>query len=322
MASSSGQPLLPEQSSIEKQNRDLGFGSVLSGRRQLRLLNRDGTFNVYRQKPKWWRRIVTYHFLLNMSWPRFFAVVFAGFVTINAIFATAYYMAGPQTVQGEVGVNNQFLRCFFFSVDTFATIGYGNLSPKGVAAHLIVSIEALSGLMMFAIATGLVFAKFARPVANIVYSKNAVVAPYRGITAFMFRVINGSHNQLIDLEARVVFTRFEDSDGMPMRKYYPLNLERDRVSFFPASWTVVHPIDNSSPMYGWTREQLVGANAEFLVLITATDETFSTTVQSRSSYAAEEVIWGARFANLFQDGERVLNIDMNRFHAVEKATSS
>ena len=315
MASSSGQPLLPDQTSIEKQNRDLGFGSVLSGRRQLRLLNRDGSFNVYRQKPKWWRRVLTYHFLLNMSWPRFFAVILAGFVVINALFATAYYLAGPQTVQGEVGVSNQFLRCFFFSVDTFATIGYGNLAPAGVTAHVIVSIEALGGLMMFAIATGLVFAKFARPIANIVYSENAVIAPYRGITAFMFRVINGSHNQLIDLEARVVFTRFEDSQ----RKYYPLTLERDRVSFFPASWTVVHPVDNASPLYGLTREELIARNAEFLVLLTATDETFSTTVQSRSSYAAEEIVWGARFANLFQDGDRILTIDMDRFHAVEPA---
>ena len=315
MASSSGQPLLPDQISIEKQNRDLGFGSVLSGRRQLRLLNRDGSFNVHRQKPKWWRRAVTYHFLLNMSWPRFFAVMLAGFVFINAAFATVYYLAGPNTVQGDVGVANPFLRCFFFSVDTFATIGYGNLSPAGVVAHVIVSIEALFGLMTFAIATGLVFAKFARPVANIIYSRNAIVAPYRGITAFMFRVINGSHNQLIDLEARIVFTRFEDSQ----RKYYPLALERDRVSFFPATWTVVHPVDNASPLYGSTRDELIAANAEFLVLITATDETFSTTVQSRSSYTAEEIVWGAKFANLFQDGDRVLTIDMNRFHTVEPA---
>ncbi len=319
MASSSGQPLLPDQTTIEKQNRDLGFGSVLSGRRQVRLLNRDGTFNVHRERPRWWRRIVTYHFLLNMSWPHFFAVVVGGFVAINALFATLYYLAGPGTVQGEVGVSNQFLRCFFFSVDTFATIGYGNLSPAGVLAHVIVSIEALVGLMMFAVATGLVFAKFARPVANIVYSRQAVVAPYRGITAFMLRVINGSHNQLIDLEARIVFTRFEQTDGPPIRKYYPLDLERDHVSFFPASWTVVHPINNSSPLYGSTHEELIRTGAEFLVLITATDETFSTTVQSRSSYAADEIVWGARFANLFQDAERSLNIDMRRFDAVERA---
>jgi inward rectifier potassium channel len=319
MGLSSGQ-MLPDQTNLEKQNRDLGFGSVLSRQRQLRLLNRDGSFNVFRQKPKWWRRLATYHFLLTMSWPRFFGVVVAGFVFINATFAIAYYLCGPGTVTGDVGVHNAFLRCFFFSVDTFATIGYGNLAPAGVLAHVLVSIEALVGLMTFAIATGLVFAKFARPVANIVYSKRAVIAPYRGITAFEFRIINGSHNQLIDLEARVTLTRFEDRDGTELRRYYPLALERDRVSFFPAAWTVVHPIDNASPLSGWTREEMIRSRSEFLVLITATDETFSSTVQSRSSYTAEEVEWGVKFANLFQDGDHVLTIDMQRFHAVEPAS--
>jgi inward rectifier potassium channel len=317
MASGSGQP--PTSDIAEQQNRDLGFGSVLSRQRQLRLLNRDGSFNVFRQRPKWWRRLTSYHFLLNMTWPTFFAFVFGAFFAINALFAVVYYLSGPNSVQGEVGVDNQFLRCFFFSVDTFATIGYGNLAPAGVRAHVIVSIEALVGLMAFAIATGLVFAKFARPVPNIVYSKNAIIAPYRGITAFEFRIINGSDNQLIDVQARVVLTRFEDREGSPQRKYHPLNLERDTVSFFPAAWTVVHPIDNSSPLYGWTREELVASRAEFLILLTATDETFSQTVQSRSSYVAEEVLWGVRFANLFQDRDRLITIDMHRFHAVEPA---
>ena len=319
MALPSGQPPLPDQTSLEKQNRDFGFGSVLSGQRQLRLLNRDGSFNVFRQKPKWWRRLVSYHFLLNMTWPRFFGVVFLIFVLINALFATAYFLCGPGTVQGDVGVQNEFLRCFFFSVDTFATIGYGNLAPAGVLAHVLVSFEALVGLMTFAIATGLVFAKFARPTANIIYSKQAIIAPYRGITAFEFRIINGSHNQLIDVEARVTLTRFEDNGGAALRRYYPLSLERDRVSFFPASWTVVHPIANSSPLYGVSREAMIASRTEFLVLLTATDETFSQIVQSRSSYMAEEVAWGVKFANLIQDGDRILTIDMHRFHTVETA---
>ena len=319
MALPSGPPQLPEDSAVEKQNRDFGFGSVVSRQRQLRLLNRDGSFNVFRQKPKWWRRLASYHFLLNMTWPRFFGVVFFVFVGINAVFALAYYLCGPGTVQGDVGVQNQFLRCFFFSVDTFATIGYGNLSPAGVGAHILVSFEALVGLMTFAIATGLVFAKFARPTANIVYSKHAIIAPYRGITAFEFRIINGSHNQLIDVEARVTLTRFEDNQGTAQRKFYPLSLERDRVSFFPAAWTVVHPIDNASPLSGITHEQMIASRSEFLVLLTATDETFSQVVQSRSSYVAEEVVWGVKFANLFQDGDRILTIDMDRFHAVEPA---
>lgn len=320
VALTSGQPSLPNNTSADQPDRDLGFGSVLSRQRQLRLLNRDGSFNVYRQQPRWWRRVVGYHFLLNLTWPRFFLVIFALFVSINGVFAVAYYLCGPGSVQGDVGVRNAFLRCFFFSVDTFATIGYGNLSPAGVLAHVLVSIEALFGLMMFAIVTGMVFARFSRPVANIIYSRSAIIAPYRGITAFEFRIINGSTNQLADVEARIVLTRFEDSGGSPQRKYYPLSLERERVAFFPLAWTVVHPIDNASPLYGWTREQLIASHAEFLILLTAIDETFAQSVQSRSSYMADEIVWGVRFANLFDGGEQKLTIDMRRFHTVEPAS--
>jgi inward rectifier potassium channel len=320
LAPSSGQPQLPENATIEQPERDLGFGSVLSRQRQLRLLNRDGTFNVYRQQPNWWRRLASYHFLLNLTWPRFFLVVFLLFVAINGVFATAYYLAGPGTVTGDVGVQNPFLRCFFFSVDTFATIGYGNLAPSGVPAHVLVSIESLFGLMTFAIATGLVFARFARPTAHVIYSKDAIVAPYRGIKAFEFRIINGRDNQLIDVEARIVLTRFEDKDGSPQRKYYQLQLERNRVAFFPLAWTVVHPIDNASPLFGWTRDELIASRAEFLILLTATDETFAQTVQSRSSYTAEEIKWNMKFANLFQEGDRAITIDLDRFHALEPAS--
>lgn len=320
MALTSGQSQLPE--STEQRERDLGFGSILSQQRQLRLLNRDGSFNVYRERRTWWRRIASYQHLLSLTWPRFFALVGLAFVAVNAAFATGYYLLGPDSVQGSVGVTNLYLRCFFFSVDTFATIGYGNLAPAGVAAHVLVSLESLFGLMTFAIATGLVFARFSQPVADIIYSKHAIIAPYAGIRAFEFRIINGRDNELIDVEARVLFTRFESVDGgTPLRKYYPLRLERERVAFFPLAWTVVHPIDNASPLYGSSREELIRDRAEFLILLTATDETFSQTVQSRSSYTAEEVVWGVRFANLFQGKESALRIDMNRFHSHEKAES-
>lgn len=318
MALTSGQPPLP--GSPDQTDRDLGFGSVLSRQRQLRLLNRDGSFNVYRERPTWWRRLASYHFLLTLSWPRFFAFMAAAFFAVNAVFAAVYYALGPASVQGNVGVTNRYLRCFFFSVDTSATIGYGNLAPAGVPAHVIVSFESLFGLMMFAIATGLVFARFSRPVATIVYSTHAIIAPYAGLKAFEFRIINGRDNELIDIEARVVLTRFEDAGGgSPQRKYYQLSLERERVAFFPLAWTIVHPIDNASPLYGWKREDLIRAGAEFLILLTATDETFSQTVQSRSSYTAEEIVWGVRFTSLFQGKDNSLAIDMNRFNSLEPA---
>lgn len=317
MALTPGQPRLPQD--IDERERDLGFGRILSEQRQLRLLNRDGSFNVYRARANWLRRLLSYHYLLTLSWPRFFALIAAAFVLINAVFATIYYFLGPATVQGSVGVENPFLRCFFFSVDTFATIGYGNLSPAGVAAHAVVSFESLFALMTFAVATGMVFARFSRPIANIIYSKNAVIAPYGDGTAFEFRIINGRSNELIDVTARVVLTRFEDNGGSPLRRYYSLPLERERVAFFPLAWTIVHPIDNASPLYGRTREDLIRSRAEFLILLTATDETFSQIVQSRSSYVAEEVICNVRFASLFAGKDNTVAIDMDRFHALEPA---
>lgn len=317
MSPTPGQPRLPQDS--EERERDLGFGRVLSEQQQLRLLNRDGSFNVHRARAASVRRLVSYYFLLTLTWPRFFGLLAAAFVVINATFATIYYLLGPGTVQGSVGVDNAFLRCFFFSVDTFATIGYGNLSPAGVTAHAVVSIESLFALTTFAVVTGMVFARFSRPMANIVYSRNAIIAPYSDGTAFEFRIINGSANELIDVAARIVLTRFEDNAGTRQRRYYNLPLERDRVAFFPLAWTIVHPIDNSSPLYGCTREDLIRSRAEFLILLTATDETFSQIVQSRSSYMAEEIVWNVRFASLFSEKDSSVAIDMNRFHAHDPA---
>lgn len=302
----------------EQENRDLGFGSVLSQQRRLRLLNRDGSFNVDEYSRSPWMRLGSYHTLLSMSWLKFFSLLAAAYLAVNGIFGAAYLACGPNALRGDSGTSPA-LQAFFFSIHTFATIGYGNVAPHGLAANLVVTAESLVGLLGFAFAAGLVFSRFSRPIADILYSNTAVVAPYRGITAFEFRVVNRRENQLIELGAKVALSRFEaDGDGLRQRRYYTLALERDRVSFFPLNWTVVHPIDDSSPLHGWTREMLVEAEGEFLVLLTAIDETFSQTVHSRSSYLAEEVEWGARFAPLVKpspDGH--LAVDWERFHRVE-----
>ena len=181
-------------------------------------------------------------------------------------------------------------------------------------------MESLFGLLGFALATGLLFARFSRPTAKILFSDTALVAPYNDITAFEFRIINARNNQLIELRARVLFSRFENVNGNRIRKYHELTLERHKVVFFPLSWTIVHPIDENSPMYGATQEELLTNNAEFLILLTGIDETFSQTVHARSSYRADEVVWGARFSNLYiQDHDgHILGVDMNRFHRFER----
>jgi inward rectifier potassium channel len=171
-----------------------------------------------------------------------------------------------------------------------------------------------------ALATGMIFARFSRPTAKILFSHSAVIAPYRGITAFEFRIVNSRKNQLIELEAKVLFSRIEDSPGKAGRQFHELPLERRKVVFFPLSWTIVHPIDEQSPLNGLTEEDLHQGQAEFLVLLAGIDETFSQTVHARSSYRADEIIWNAKFTNIFTrlEGNDRLGIDVSRLHSIER----
>lgn len=306
----------------EEENRDLGFGSVVSRESRDRLLNADGSFNVARRGLGFWSLLNPYHNLLMMSWPRFLGAVALLYAVVNVVFALAFMMCGPEALNAppDIGLSNPFLRAFFFSVETLATIGYGNISPSNVAAHTVVTVEALMGIFGTALITGLVFARFSRPRAQILFSRMAVIAPYRGVTAFMFRIANARSNEIVELGCKVLFARFVDEDGQSIRRYYPLVLERERVVFFPLSWTVVHPIDENSPLFGLSDDDLHRSSAEFLILLNGTDETFSQTVHTRSSYAAADVIWDARFVNVFnrRAGRDRLTIDVRRLHDIER----
>lgn len=309
---------LPDRESADEP-KDLGFGSVVGRENEERLLNRDGTFNVQREGLRFWESLSLYHAALTTTWPRFLGVLVGGYLGLNAVFASAYVLCGPGALAGPLPheMGGTFWRAFFFSVQTFATIGYGGVTPVGFAANLIVTLESLVGLLGFAIATGLLFARFSRPTGRIVFSRQAVVAPYRGISAFEFRITNARSNQLIELEAKVLFSRIQGR----VRKYDQLKLERTRVVFFPLSWTIVHPIDESSPLRDLTREDLVDCDAEFLVTLSGTDETFAQLVHARSSYKPEEIVFGAKFANMYNPltANGVVSIDISRLHDIEPA---
>lgn len=298
-------------------DRDLGFGSVVAGQSRARLLNRDGSFNVERQGLNFFTSLSPYHLLLTMSWPHFLGLIVLAYMGLNIVFAGAYYACGPGALEG-LAVGHRFLQCFFFSVQTFATIGYGRITPAGMAPNVIVTFESLFGLLGFALATGVLFARVSRPTARILFSNRALVAPYRGITAFEFRIANGRSSQLIDVGVSVLFSSFKTPDGK-VREFVPLGLEREKVAFFPLAWTIVHPIDPSSPMFGMTYDDLLSIDAEFLVLLTGFDETFSQNVHTRSSYKADEIVWGARFVNIFNPpkGGR-LSIDISRLDELDQ----
>ena len=222
-----------------------------------RAINKDGSFNVLRQGASW-RDIHPYLHLINATWPEFLAIVFAGYVVVNTIFAFIYFMLPAEQVAGTDAPSGfaRLLNDFFFSSHTLTTVGYGNFAPSGVLANSIASFEALVGLMAFALATGLLFGRVSKPSAKIGFSASALVAPYQDRTSLQFRIVNQRSNVLIEIRASVILMIIDGSSGVPTRQFVTLTTERDNIYFFPLTWTVVHPIDESSPLFGKTAADL------------------------------------------------------------------
>jgi inward rectifier potassium channel len=307
----------PTPPRLEDKN-DLGFGSVVAAQSERRLLNKDGSFNVRRRGLGVLRSQSLYHSALQMTWPKFLWTVTAAYLAINVIFAVLFLASGREALVGahESQLGGAFGRAFFFSVETFATIGYGEISPVGVMSHMLMVFEALIAVMSQALITGLLFARFSRPTAAILFSENMIVAPHQGGRALMFRITNLRDSQLLDVTARVNCSWMDGAN----RRFILLELERSSVMFFPLAWTLVHAITPDSPVYGVTEEQMLARNFEFLVTISATDETFAQTVNARSSYKANEMLWGAKFRNIFNpaDDEGMLSVDVERIDDVER----
>ena len=316
--------MMAAKSGQENADPDLGFGSIVVRESRRRLLNRDGSFNVRREGLHFWESLSAYHYLLTISWSRFFTVIIAAFLLTNAFFAWVYVLAGPGALTGihATTPGGRFVESFFFSVHTLATIGYGTIAPSTLAANILVTIETLVGLIGVAVVAGISFGRFSRPVARIRFSRNAVVAPYRGGRAVMFRIVNQRSSEIIDLEARVLLSRRKREGAPNDREFLNLALERDRVAFFPLSWTIVHPIDAESPLRDWTSEELTECDAEFLVLLNGFEETFSQTVHTRSSYKTSEIVWGARFQTMFNptDENGVISVDVRKLDEIERVS--
>ena len=306
----------------EVRDRDLGFGRVVSSNRARRLLNRDGSFNVVREGLGVVATVAPYHLLLTISWAGFIGVVTLLYLVLNLVFALLFLACGPDALAGPAThmLGGPFSQAFFFSIQTFATIGYGQVGPNGLAANLIVTVEALVGMMYQALATGLLFVRFARPRANIVFSHLAVIAPYNDGLSLQFRIANERRNEIIELEAQVLYSAMEpDGRGGTVRRYTRLPLERNKVVFFPLAWTIVHPIDAASPLNGKTREEMATAHAEVLVLLSGIDEMFEQPVHARSSYVTDEIAWNARFMSMYlpSDSGTDVAVDLKRLHLIE-----
>src|ERR1700733_278728 len=255
-----------------------------------------------------------YHFMMRESWIALLAAVVLIFTLINALFAIVYMLVG--------GIDNarpgSFSDAFFFSVQTMATIGYGQLVPASFGANVLVSIEAFIGLLALAIMTGLIFAKFSRPTARVRFSKCAIVSNRDGIPSLQFRMANMRANRIVDASARVVFARQEKTlEGEEMRRFYDLKLQRDRNSLFIYSWTAIHPITEDSPMSGLSVEAMEAASVEVIVSVTGLDETFAQTIHARYSYRPRDILWGRRFVDILERAPNgMLSIDYAHFDDV------
>lgn len=307
---------------IRGQSRELGFGSK-NYKNTVRFINKDGSINVTRTGLGFLENIDIYHWLITVSRIRLATVILLGYIAINFLFACIYYLIGPEHFGGiDMSSESQkFIGLFFFSAQTITTLGYGHIYPIGNGASIAASFESLLGLLSFAIATGILFGRFSRPKADILYSKNILISPYQGIKGLMFRISNKKQYELIESEASINMSISNPETNK--RDFFNLSLEISKINYLPLSWTIVHPIDDASPLYGLTLNDLVERDIEIIILIKAINDTFSQTVHSRYSYKAHEFIENAKFIPLKQEankkGKLKMSVtDIHHFQMLEK----
>jgi inward rectifier potassium channel len=254
-----------------------------------------------------------YHFILTVPWSVFFLGVAAFFFSINLVFAFAY-MADPNGIEHARPGN--FWDAFLFSVQTIGSINYSVMSPKSIYANIVVVAEAFFGILNLALITGVVFSRFSRPYARVLFSRIAVITDFDGTPTLMFRAANQRGNQILDANISVNFAYQQTTrEGLVMRRFCELKLVRPRSPLFALSWTVMHRIDEESPLYGQTPESLSAMQAELIVLLSGTDETLADTIFARNSYKPHQILWRHRFIDILSvtpKGRRV--VDLTRFH--------
>lgn len=284
--------------------KELGFGTLAHQNGQ-RFMNPDGSANVHRVGAIRFSASDIFHQLTTMSWPVFFAFVLLIYAVANALFAFMYVWAGVENLGITPGTyGHNWLEAFFFSTQCFTTVGFGRVNPSGVATNILASVESMIGLLTFALATGLLYGRFSRARAHLIRSKNLIIAPYQGKTAAMFRIASmRTRSILIENTINVSLGINVKENGELRRRFFILQLELEKINFLTLSWTIVHPINEDSPLYGLSYEDIKQGRAEFIVLFKAIDETSSQGVFERFSYFVDEVVWGARFVSAIGTGD-------------------
>ena len=308
-----------------KTNNDTGFGSnpnSVGGR----FINKDGSFNRKREGVPFFRRIGVYQRMLSLPMWRFILVILAFYFVINIVFTGIYLFMGYDQLDGMIADNSweRIKEVFYFSTQTFTTLGYGRINPRGDGANIVSSLEALTGFLSFAIATGLIYGRFAKPKAYLQFSHMAVICPFKGKTALMFRFATFKDNHtLTNVEIKVNIALMVEENGHQEYRFYDLVLERTKVDSLPMNWTVVHAIDENSPLIGLNKEDIAAADVELYVLITGFDEVYSSPVLQRTSYTYKEMVFDAKFIPMYRestDGQTTI-LEMHKINETKDVRS-
>ena len=296
-----------------------GFGSRASGR----FINKDGLPNVRRRGVNVFNRLSWYHTMLNLSSFRFITYLVMMYILINLVFACIYYLIGVEHLTGIDKSNplDEFIDVFFFSSQTFTTVGYGRIAPIGFLASLVATFEAFLGLLTFAIATGLFYGRFSRPRAYLRFSDIAVIAPFQDVTALMFRLAPYKNNALTDANVTLSTAIEINEDGTTKSNFYRLETQLSKINTLSLNWTIVHKIDENSPFAGFSADDFKNTNIEIIVHVRAFDEVFSNTVIQRASYVSKEIIYGAKFLPMYYPDEEKDStvLDLDKINEYQKA---
>ncbi len=289
-----------------------------------RFINKNGTANVEKRGIYFLSRISWYHTLINMPAWKFMMILLLFYVGINFVFALIYFGIGIENLSGIAPTGSslvQFGQAYFFSAQTFTTVGYGHISPSGFMTSAVSAIEALTGLLSFAIATGLFFGRFSRPVAFLKFSHNALIAPYSNSTALMIRITPYKNTNFTDAEAKITLGMTVKENDIWTNKFYSLDLELEKINALPLSWTLVHPITEKSPLYELNKENFANTRGEIIVYIKTYDDMYSNVVAIQTSYTFDEVVYGAKFKPMYSrnsdNSKTILHLDrLNEFENI------
>jgi inward rectifier potassium channel len=293
--------LLKNLNNKAKTDENSGFGTNANSYGG-RFVNKNGTANIEKRGMNLLQRISWYHTMIEMPNWKFMLILFSFYIIINFIFAIIYYAIGIEHLDG-INASGSFLtqfgQAYFFSAQTFTTVGYGHISPTGFLTSALSAAEALIGLLSFAIATGLFFGRFSKPTAFLKFSHNALISPYKDSKGLMIRLVPFKNTNFTDATAKITLGMNVEEEGRQTIKFYNLELELSRINALTLSWTLVHPITENSPLYNFTEEDFKKIHGEILVFITTFDDMFSNTVVARTSYTFSEIIYGAKFRAMY-----------------------